>query len=67
MFRIFKVMLASLAVAALGVAGLDAHVVRTDWSEPGLDWDASAPVVKILDPEDESRRCCAAPRIGWRG
>jgi hypothetical protein len=67
MFRIFKVMLASLAVAALGVTGLDAHVVRADWSEPGLDWDGSAPVVKTLDPEDESRRCCAAPWIGWRG
>jgi hypothetical protein len=30
MFRIFKVMLASFAVAALGVAGLDAHVARAD-------------------------------------
>ena len=44
MFRIFKVMLASFAVAALGVAGLDAHVARADWSETGLDWDESAPV-----------------------
>lgn len=26
-------MLASFAVAALGVAGLDAHVARADWSE----------------------------------
>ena len=54
MFRIFKVMLASFAVAALGVAGLDAHVARADWSEIGLDWDESAPVVTTLDPNDES-------------
>ncbi len=50
MFRIFKVMLASFAVAALGVAGLDAHVARADWSETGLDWDESAPVVKTPRP-----------------
>jgi hypothetical protein len=54
MFRIFKVMLASFAVAALGVAGLDAHVACAEWSEPGLDWDESAPVIKTLDPDDES-------------
>jgi len=54
MFRIFKVMLASFAVAALGVAGLDAHVARADWSETGLDWDESARVVTTLDPNDES-------------
>ncbi len=54
MFRIFKVMLASFAVAALGVAGLDAHVARADWSETGLDWDEAAPVVKTVDPDDES-------------
>jgi len=30
MFRIFKVMLASFAVAALGVAALDAHAARAD-------------------------------------
>ena len=54
MFRIFKVMLASFAVAALGVAGLDAHVARADWSETGLDWDESASVVKTFDPDDAS-------------
>jgi hypothetical protein len=54
MFRIFKVMLASFAVAALGVAGLDTHVARADWSETGLDWDEAAPVVKTVDPDDES-------------
>ena len=54
MFRILKVMLMSFAVAALGVAGLDAHVARADWSETGLDWDESAPVVSTLNPDDES-------------
>ncbi len=54
MFRIFKVMLASFAVAALGVAALDAHAARADWSEPGLDGDGAAPVVKTVDPDDES-------------
>ncbi|HJR01865.1 MAG TPA: hypothetical protein VKA83_09550, partial [Methylomirabilota bacterium] len=54
MFRILKVMLASFAVAALGVAGLDAHVARADWSETGLDWDESAPVVSTLDLDDAS-------------
>ena len=54
MIRIFTVMLVSFAVAALGVAGLDARVARADWSETGLDWDESAPVVKSLDPDDES-------------
>ena len=54
MFRIFKVMLASFAVAALGVAGLGAHVARADWSETGLDRDEVAPVVKTVDPDDES-------------
>ena len=54
MIRIFTVMLVSVAVAALGVAGLDARVARADWSETGLDWDESAPVVKSLDPDDES-------------
>ena len=54
MFRILKVMLVSCAVAALGVAGLDAHVARADWSETGLDWDESAPVVTTLAPDDES-------------
>src|SRR5258705_11107275 len=54
MFRILKVMLVSFAVAALGVAGLHAHVARADWSETGLDWDESAPVVTTLDPDDES-------------
>lgn len=54
MIRIFTVMLVSVAVAALGVAGLDARVARADWSETGLDWDESAPVVRSLDPDDES-------------
>jgi len=54
MFRIFTVMLASFAVAALGVAGLDAHVARADWSGTGLDWDESAPVTKTLNLDDES-------------
>jgi len=54
MFPIFKVMLASFAVAALGVAGLDAHVARADWRDPGLDWDESAVVVKAFDPDDAS-------------
>jgi hypothetical protein len=51
MFRIFTMMLMSFAVAALGVAGLDAHVARADWSETGLDWDESAPVTKTLTDE----------------
>ena len=54
MIRIFTVILVSFAVAALGVAGLDARVARADWSETGVDWDESAPVVKTLDPDDES-------------
>jgi hypothetical protein len=54
MFRIFTMMLASVAVAALGVAGLDAHVARADWSEPGLDRDEPAPVTRTLNPDDES-------------
>jgi hypothetical protein len=54
MFRIFTVMLASFAVAALGVAGLDAHVALADWSETGLVWDESAPVTKTLNLDDES-------------
>jgi len=54
MLRIFTVMLASFAVAALGVAGLDAHVARADWSETGLDWDEAAPVIKTVNPDDQS-------------
>ena len=54
MFRIFKVMLASFAVAALGVAGLDAHVARADWNEIAVDWDESAPVAKTFDPDNET-------------
>ena len=54
MLRIFKLMVASFAVAALGVAGLDAHVARADWRAIAVDWDESAPVVKTLDPDDES-------------
>ena len=54
MLRIFTVMLASFAVAALGVAGFDAHVARADWSATGLDWDESAPVTKTLNPDEES-------------
>ena len=54
MFRIFKVMLASFAVAALGVAGLDAHVARADWNEIAVDWDESAPVAKAFDPDNET-------------
>jgi hypothetical protein len=54
MFRIFMVMFASFAVAALGVAGLDAHVARADWSETGLDWDEPAPVTKTFDLDDRS-------------
>ena len=54
MLRIFTVTLTSFAVAALGVAGFDAHVARADWSATGLDWDESAPVTKTLNPDDES-------------
>ena len=36
MFRIFTVVLMSFAVAALGVAGLDAHVARAEWDESAL-------------------------------
>jgi hypothetical protein len=54
MFRIFKVMLASFALAALGVAALDAHAARADRSETGLDRDEAAPVVTTVDPDDES-------------
>jgi len=54
MFRTFKVMLASFAVATLGVAALDAHAARADRSETGLDRDEAAPVVKTVDPDDES-------------
>jgi hypothetical protein len=67
MFRIFKVMLASFAVAALGVAGLDAHVARAEWSEPGLDWDESAPVIKTLDPDDESALADHFFHVEWTG
>ena len=51
MFRIFKVMLASFAVAALGVAGLDAHVARADWSRTMVDWDETVPATKTFDDE----------------
>ena len=54
MLRILMVMLMSFAVAALGVAGLDAHVARADWSKSGLDGDESAPVVTTRDPDAES-------------
>jgi hypothetical protein len=64
MFRIFMVMLASFAVATLGVAGLDAHVARADWSETGLDWDESAPVIK-LDPDDEGALADHSFHVEW--
>jgi len=51
MFRIFTVMLASCVVAALGVAGLDAHVARADWSRTMVDWDETVPVTKTFDDE----------------
>lgn len=54
MLRIFTVMLTSFAVAALGVAGFDAHVARADWSATGLDWDESAPMTKTLNSDEES-------------
>ncbi len=54
MLRIFTMMLASFVVAALGVAGLDLHVARADWSAVTADWDVSAPVVKTLDPDEET-------------
>lgn len=62
MFRIFKVMLASFAVAALGVAGLDAHVAR---GETGLNWDEAAPVVKTVDPDDESALADQFFHVEW--
>ena len=65
MFRIFKVMLASFAMAALGVAGLDAHVARADWSATGLDRDEAAPVVKSLDPDDESALADHFSHVEW--
>jgi len=65
MSRIFKVMLASFAVAALGVAGLDAHAARADWSETGLDSDEAAPVVKTVDPDDESALADQFFHVEW--
>jgi hypothetical protein len=65
MSRIFKLMLASFAVAALGVAGLDAHAARADWSETGLDSDEAAPVVKTVDPDDESALADQFFHVEW--
>jgi hypothetical protein len=65
MFRIFKVMLASFAVAALGVAALDVHAARADWSEPGLDGDEAGPVVKTVDPDDGSALADHFFRVEW--
>lgn len=65
MLRIFNLMLASFAVAALGVAGLDAHVARAGWSEPGLDRAETAPVVRNLDPDDEGARADRSFHVEW--
>jgi hypothetical protein len=65
MFWIFKVTLASFAVTALGVAALDAHAARADWSETGLDSDEAAPVVKTVDPDDESALADQFFHVEW--
>lgn len=49
MFRIYTVMIAAFAAAAVGLVALQAQVASADWPLIGKDWDEAAPMTKTLD------------------